>query len=445
MVPRFAVWSGVLLSLWGCAACERESTPTPLVVVRITPTTAPRLEDAFRALPDLRPQTVDADGSIAAVRALQAKEADLAVVMADIAYHAYIGYPGSETGSEGQIRGIAVLNVNTVYLAAARHNSINSIEDLRGRRVGLGSTGTATTAIATLLLQSSGVGLGRVHGELSGYQDVLRHLSEGKLDAAFLSLNASVQAAAADGARLIPITGAWIEGMRQQHPFLQTVLVPAGTYPGRVNRSRPWAWIWSSRARPIWTRAWFTASLRCTSKGFSDRRRQPISSERRLHRFHCTRAQLAIIASGRCHDDRQARVEAGPVSQPRSRDLCVPGVVSLLGFGYRATKEWQRNSELLVARDMEDSSDMLVTAVVRDMQGAQSLILANRDWSESTVSLADTSTQIASAFARYPYPESFFFWRADNTRITFFHRADRYPAWAPAARGAPRLSRSSSI
>jgi signal transduction histidine kinase len=113
--------------------------------------------------------------------------------------------------------------------------------------------------------------------------------------------------------------------------------------------------------------------------------------------------------------------------------LCV---VSLLGFGYRATKEWQRNSELLVARDMKDSSDMLVTAVVRDMQGVQSLILANRDWSESTISLADTSTQIASAFARYPYPESFFVWRADNTRMTFFHRADRYPAWVRAARGA---------
>jgi TRAP transporter TAXI family solute receptor len=233
MVPRFAAWSGVLFSLWGCAACERGSTPPLPVLVRITPTTAPRLEDAFRALPDLRPQTVDADGSIAAVRALQAKEADVAVVMADIAYHAYIGYPGSETGSEGQIRGIAVLNVNTVYLAAARHNSINSIEDLRGRRVGLGSTGTATTAIATLLLQSSGVGLNRVHGELSAYQEVLRHLSEGKLDAAFLSLNAAVQAAAANGARLIPITGAWIEGLRQQHPFLQTVLVPAGTYPGQ--------------------------------------------------------------------------------------------------------------------------------------------------------------------------------------------------------------------
>lgn len=116
--------------------------------------------------------------------------------------------------------------------------------------------------------------------------------------------------------------------------------------------------------------------------------------------------------------------------------LCV-GVLLLLGFAYRATREWQRSSELLTAREMDDSSDLLVTAVVRDMQGAQSRVLANRDWSESSISLADTSTQVASAFARYPYPESFFLWRADESSITFFHRADRYPAWRGAATGTP--------
>lgn len=108
------------------------------------------------------------------------------------------------------------------------------------------------------------------------------------------------------------------------------------------------------------------------------------------------------------------------------------GVVSLLGFGYRATKEWQRSSELLMTREVEDSSSLLVTAVVRDMQSVQSRVLANRDWSESSISLADTSAQVASAFARYPYPESFFVWRAGDSHTTFFHRADRYPVWRQA-------------
>jgi signal transduction histidine kinase len=104
-------------------------------------------------------------------------------------------------------------------------------------------------------------------------------------------------------------------------------------------------------------------------------------------------------------------------------------IVSILGFAYGALKEWQRSSQLLLAREVEGGSNLLITAVVRDMQGVQSRVLANRDWSESSTSLADTSAQVASAFALYPYPESFFLWRADDARITFFHRADRDPSW----------------
>ena len=107
------------------------------------------------------------------------------------------------------------------------------------------------------------------------------------------------------------------------------------------------------------------------------------------------------------------------------------GIATLLGFGYRATREWQRSSELLIERDTEESADLLVTAVTRDMRGAHSRVLANRDWGElSLESLTDTSDQVATAFARYPYPESFFSWQQDSPHgMVFFNRANRYPAW----------------
>jgi two-component system phosphate regulon sensor histidine kinase PhoR len=109
------------------------------------------------------------------------------------------------------------------------------------------------------------------------------------------------------------------------------------------------------------------------------------------------------------------------------------GIATLLGFGYRATREWQRSSELLIERDTEESADLLVTAVTRDMRGAHSRVLANRDWGElSLESLTDTSDQVATAFARYPYPESFFSWQHDSPHgVVFFNRANRYPAWMP--------------
>ena len=109
------------------------------------------------------------------------------------------------------------------------------------------------------------------------------------------------------------------------------------------------------------------------------------------------------------------------------------GIATLLGFGYRATREWQRSSEMLITRETSESADMLVTAVTRDMRGAHSRILANRDWGElSLESLTDTSDQVATAFARYPYPESFFSWQHNSPHgVVFFNRSNRLPAWMP--------------
>jgi two-component system phosphate regulon sensor histidine kinase PhoR len=109
------------------------------------------------------------------------------------------------------------------------------------------------------------------------------------------------------------------------------------------------------------------------------------------------------------------------------------GIATLLGFGYHATREWQRSSELLIERETEESADLLLTAVTRDMRGAHSRVLANRDWGElSLESLTDTSDQVATAFARYPYPESFFSWQHNSPHgMVFFNRANRFPAWMP--------------
>ena len=115
------------------------------------------------------------------------------------------------------------------------------------------------------------------------------------------------------------------------------------------------------------------------------------------------------------------------------------GIAALLWFGYRATRAWQRSSELLITLDTNNVADLLATAVTRDMRGVQSRVLANRDWAESSVSFADTSIQAAIAFTRYPYPESFFTWKSGDGEVVFFNRVNRYPAWMPEADRSGRL------
>ncbi len=109
----------------------------------------------------------------------------------------------------------------------------------------------------------------------------------------------------------------------------------------------------------------------------------------------------------------------------------------LVGFSYRAVSEWRRSEELLAERRARDTADRLVAVLVSDMRGAQNAILAP-GWEDLPVDPpADSSRLVGSAFARYPYPESFFAWRpaADRAPMVFFNRSDRPPPWMPARLG----------
>src|SRR3954454_5270204 len=64
------------------------------------------------------------------------------------------------------------------------------------------------------------------------------------------------------------------------------------------------------------------------------------------------------------------------------------------------------------------------------MRGAQASVLANRDAGDyATQALPDFSSEVSAAFTRFPYPESFFGWRARDGDVVFFNRANRAPTW----------------
>ena len=109
-------------------------------------------------------------------------------------------------------------------------------------------------------------------------------------------------------------------------------------------------------------------------------------------------------------------------------------VLALSWYGYRAVSEWRQSTAALIERRAQDDANRLVIALTRDMRGAQSLVLANRDSGDyATQSLADFSHEVASAFTRYIYPESFFGWKQSDGELVFFNRANRTPPWMTGA------------
>jgi signal transduction histidine kinase len=112
--------------------------------------------------------------------------------------------------------------------------------------------------------------------------------------------------------------------------------------------------------------------------------------------------------------------------------ICV-SVALLSWFGYRAIKDSQRSSSLLLERRTSDAVDLLLLALSRDMRGVQDSVLMSSVWNVDMLEPPyDITTTVASAFARYPYPESFYGWRGKffSPSLVFFNRLDRGPAWS---------------
>jgi signal transduction histidine kinase len=111
--------------------------------------------------------------------------------------------------------------------------------------------------------------------------------------------------------------------------------------------------------------------------------------------------------------------------------LLIVATILLMWFGYRATSEWQRSTRLVVDRRAVEVLYLLVTAIKRDMRAVQTQVLPQLNPSTNDAEMFELSDEIAKAFARFPYPDSFFSWTGSDEKgsLYVFNRADRPPSW----------------
>src|SRR5262245_971198 len=100
------------------------------------------------------------------------------------------------------------------------------------------------------------------------------------------------------------------------------------------------------------------------------------------------------------------RVRSYPVQIPAG--LMVVATILLMWFGYRATSEWQRSTRLVVERRTAEVLYLMVTALSRDMRAVQSQVLPQLNPPSNDADVSELSDEIGKAFARFPYPDSFF-------------------------------------
>ena len=187
--------------------------------------------------PNLIASAVSSRGSVDNVNAIISGLRNSGFAQSDVAYWAYTG-TGTMEGKEPakDLRTIAALFQEHIHLVALKKSNINSVKDLKGKRVSLDEPGSGTYVDAKLILESNGLSTSDVKAEALKGKAATDALRNGKVDAIFVvagfPTGAIVELASAVDVKLVPIDGAGAKALTSKYGFFSQSPIPSGTYEG---------------------------------------------------------------------------------------------------------------------------------------------------------------------------------------------------------------------
>lgn len=180
---------------------------------------------------------VSSRGSVDNVNAIISGLRNSGFAQSDVAFWAYTG-TGTMEGKEPatDLRTIAALFEEHIHLVTLKDSGINSVADLKGKRVSLDEPGSGTYVDANLILEANGLSADDLTAEALKGGAASEALRNGKLDAYFVvagyPTGSLVELAAAAEMKLVPIDGDGAAALADKYGFFSLSSIPADTYEG---------------------------------------------------------------------------------------------------------------------------------------------------------------------------------------------------------------------
>jgi len=192
------------------------------------------------ALPRTHINLQTTSGGVVVVSAVDSGQGQLGLAQSDVVYLAYRHGIERNLYPHKNLRAIAVLWINTLYVLVQRDSPFHSIGDLKGRRVGIILKGTSGEFSTRIVLGAYGMSYDDIQPTFQPTNQIVPKLGLGEVDAVF-SANPVMLAAARDLSRtvplrLLPIDRTVINRLRGSYPFLKPVTIAANQLEGQ---SRP--------------------------------------------------------------------------------------------------------------------------------------------------------------------------------------------------------------
>lgn len=173
-------------------------------------------------------------GSVQNPRLVNKGEVDIAITNNNLAVLANKGVAMYKKGGKMNLRAIGALHFSVLHMMTLKGSSINTIADLKGKRVAMGPAGGGTTPFLKQVLALHGMTLKDITPSFLSYGDGFSQLADGNVDAAFAlsgyPAGAVVQARVTKELKFIKLAPGKMKAALAKHKNYNHVVVPKGVY-----------------------------------------------------------------------------------------------------------------------------------------------------------------------------------------------------------------------
>ena len=171
--------------------------------------------------------------SVENINLITQDDAELAISMQDSVVQAYEGF-GAFTEAKPELRAMMRLWPNYVQLVTIESTGIKSVEDLRGKKVGVGAPNSGVELNARMIFEAYGMTYADAKVDYLSYGEAIDQMKNGLCDAAFVTSglpNSTVsELAFSYDMVIVPIDGAGRDNLIAKYPFFAPSTIAAGTY-----------------------------------------------------------------------------------------------------------------------------------------------------------------------------------------------------------------------
>ncbi len=175
--------------------------------------------------------------SVENVALIHRGDSDIAIGLGDSVYQGFTGTGQFEGRQADSLRVLASVYPNAVQIVVPADSDIQSLEDLRGKRVSVGAPGSGTELNARALIEA----VGMTYDDLAAAQrlnfnETADALRDGDIDAGIWSVgpptSSIMNLTATRNIRLIPITEEQVAAAQEIEPIFASYTLPSGLYDG---------------------------------------------------------------------------------------------------------------------------------------------------------------------------------------------------------------------